>query len=147
VPVLAEDSSFQVEAMGGAPGVHAGKFLMEFGRAGILDSLQGNPHRIARILSAACWAAPDGNVQSWVTVLRGVITMQEEWIDGMPEWVGPSASNPLGGGFNAIFIPAHERRTLAQIPADEALIRGYREPNFSAALHFIQSKFARRVRQ
>jgi len=145
VAVLVEDTTFHVEALGGAPGVHAGKYLKEHGRAGILHSLRGNPHRVARIASAACWATPDGDNQTWVTILRGVITMQEEWIEGAPEWVGPSASNPLGGGYNAIFIPTHEKRTMAQITPREALMRGYREPNFSAALHFVQSLPAPRV--
>ena len=115
-PVLTEDTSFHVEALNGEPGVHAGQFLKEQGRAGILRKLKGNFHRTARIISAACWATPDGETQTWVTVVRGVISHQEAWADAQPAWVGPSPDEPLGGGFNAIFIPIYPM--IARRPHD-----------------------------
>ncbi len=144
-PVLAEDTTFHVEALDGAPGVRAGQYLVEHGRRGILKALSDKHQRIAWITSAVCWATPEGDMQTWVTVVQGVVTLEEEWIDGLPEWVAPTRDNPLGGGYNAILIPTHERRTLAQIPPHEALIRGYREPNFSAALAFLRSYSRSRV--
>ena len=145
-PVLTEDTSFHVETLNGEPGIHAGQFLKDQGRPGILRKLKGNLHRTARIVSAACWATPYGESQTWVTVIRGVVSQQEAWADDQPEWVAPSPDDPLGGGYNAIFIPIYEKRTLAQIPPRDALLIGYREPNFSAALAFVQSNAAMRVR-
>ncbi len=43
----------------------------------------------------------------------------------------------MGGGYNAIFAAAGETRTLAEIPPDEALRLGYREPLFHAFLSWL----------
>jgi hypothetical protein len=56
----------------------------------------------------------------------------------MPDWVGPSAGSPLGGGYNAILIPWGETRALSEIPPDEAIEIGYREPNFCALIAFLR---------
>ena len=63
-----------------------------------------------------------------------LIAHQERWTRGLPDWIAPTEENVLGGGYNAVFIPCGETRTLAQIPPLEALDRGYREPNFVALL-------------
>ncbi len=140
VPVITEDSAFYVDALGGRPGVRANQYLRVHGRAGILDELGMNKHRAARIVSAVAWAAPGGDSQTWVTSVPGQVAFEERALPGMPDWVGPSADNALAGGYNAIFIPRGERRTLAEIPPQEALFCGYREPNFCALLRFIQCK-------
>jgi len=140
MPVLTEDTSFHVDAMDGQPGVEAGRYLTTHGREAILAALEGQTNRTAQIISAAAWATPEGDTQTWVTARIGVIAPTEKWQRGLPEWVAPTAQNPLGGGFNAIFIPETESRTLAEIPAYEAMIVGYREPNFSAALNFMLAR-------
>ncbi len=141
-PVLVEDTTFHVAALDGWPGLVAGQVLKTQGRSAVLEALSGNANRAAWIVSAACWASPGGDTQSWVTVRRGTVATQEAWAEGAPDWVGPSTEYPLGGGYNAIFCPDHGGRTMAQISAVDGLILGYREPNFSAALAFVQARAA-----
>ena len=69
--------------------------------------------------------------------LSGVIAYEERWKAGLPDWIAPAPTAPLGGGFNAIFIPAGESQTLAEIPPDEGLMLGYREPLFFALLKWV----------
>jgi inosine/xanthosine triphosphate pyrophosphatase family protein len=58
----------------------------------------------------------------------------------MPEWVGPTPENPLGGGYNPIFILQGHTRTLAEISAVEGVVIGYREPNFCALIKFLTAR-------
>jgi inosine/xanthosine triphosphate pyrophosphatase family protein len=73
----------------------------------------------------------------WSRTIPGTITEEERWTRGLPAWIGPGPEAPLGGGYNAIFVPAHETRTLAQTPPEEGLSAGYREPLFYAALVYL----------
>jgi XTP/dITP diphosphohydrolase len=136
-PVLTEDTIFAVDALAGRPGLTAGVFLKEHGRRGILQVLQGQGDRRASITSAVAYAEPGREPVVWERTLAGRITQQERWTLNLPDWIAPSPAAPLGGGYNAIFIPAGETRTLAQIPPAEALDIGYREPLFYAALLYM----------
>jgi len=140
VPVVVEDTTFHVDALDGAPGIYSGKYLKEYGRVGILDTLGDTPNRSAKIVSAVAWAAPGGDSQTWVTVVEGHITDRERVMERPPEWVGPSPGKPLGGGFNSIFVPVGQRQTLAETSAQRALHAGYREPNFCGLLYFVRSR-------
>ncbi|HEC23804.1 MAG TPA: non-canonical purine NTP pyrophosphatase [Chloroflexi bacterium] len=144
-PIVVEDTSFHVDALGGRPGVQAGAYLREKGRKGILEALKGQVNRKAKIISAVAWAAPWGDTYTWVTAVEGWITFEERWTEGMPEWVAPSPENPLGGGYNAIFVPRGASRTLAEIPPPAAMAWGYREPNFCAVIAFMQEHAERWV--
>jgi len=144
IPVVVEDTTFHVEALGGGPGVHAAEYLKEHGCAGILKALGEAQDRTAWIVSAVAWATPEGDVQVWTNTLVGHIAHRVWAVQGMPEWVGPSLEHPLGGGYNAIFIPLGEARTLAEIPPQEAISSGYREPNFCALLAFLRARPIRR---
>jgi non-canonical purine NTP pyrophosphatase (RdgB/HAM1 family) len=140
VPVVVEDTTFHVQAMDGAPGVRAGHYLMEHGRIGILKALGDSQNRRARITSAVAWATSESDSQVWVQSVHGRIARREWTIQGMPDWVGPSADSPLGGGYNAIFIPWGDTRALSEIPPEEAIGVGYREPNFCALIAFLHRR-------
>jgi XTP/dITP diphosphohydrolase len=146
-PVVTEDTTFHVNYLNGAPGLDAGKYLKEKGRQGILAELGENSNRYARITSAVSWATPQGDTQTWVQTVRGHIARREWIIKGMPEWIGPSPENPLGGGYNAIFIPYGDTRTLAELRPSEGLQFGYREPNFCALVAFLWGKAARKTKR
>ncbi len=136
-PILAEDTTFEVDALDGRPGVSAGVYLKEHGRRSILRALEGQQNRQAWITSAVAYAAPDAEPVIWSRRLSGRISMQECWLPGLPDWVAPSYDEPTGGGYNAIFTATGETRTLAEIPPDEALRLGYREPPFHAFLSWL----------
>lgn len=141
LPVFVEDTTFEVDALQGAPGIRAGEYLKQYGRAGILQALGESDKRRAKMVSAAAWATPYGDAQVWAHSLFGKVARREWVIRGMPDWVGPTSDNPLGGGFNAIFIPWGESRTMAEIPPEEAVSVGYREPNFCALIAFLRTRW------
>jgi XTP/dITP diphosphohydrolase len=134
VPVVTEDTGLHVSALDGRPGIRAGRHLAAHGRLGLLNELDGCTDRRAEIISAAALAAPDGACTVYRSSVRGRITSAERWRPGMPDWIAPTSGNASGGGYNAVFIPAGETRTLAEIPPPEAMRWGYREPNFAALL-------------
>ncbi len=140
VPVLTEDTGLHVAALGGRPGVYAGRYLKAHGRTGLLREMQHCADRRAEIVSAVAWAAPDGDEGMIEHRVSGQIAVEEQWMPGLPDWIAPTPDNPLGGGYNAVFIPdpppgqVADTRTLAEIPPLEALKWGYREPNFIVVL-------------
>jgi XTP/dITP diphosphohydrolase len=136
-PVMVEDTTLHVSLLSGAPGLESKEFLHRFGRDGLLRLIQGLQHRRALIVSAVAWATPEGTCAVWLNLVHGDITEEERSIPGLPAWVAPSPEQPLGGGYNAIFVPESQTRTLAEIPPDEAMSLGYREPNFRALLRFL----------
>ncbi len=109
LPTLAEDAGLEVDALGGAPGVHTATFAgtrdSQANIAKLLHLLQGQPQRQARFRAVACLAFPNGQVWTSEGVLEGTI-----------------AEHPRGrGGFgyDPIFIPQGERRTLAEMSLEE----------------------------
>jgi XTP/dITP diphosphohydrolase len=134
VPVLTEDTGLRVGALNGWPGVRAGRYLKAHGRAGLLRELAECEDRRAAIISAVAYATPNGECMVYEHRVPGQITRQERWTPGLPNWIAPTEESVYGGGYNAIFVPDGETRTLAEIPPIEALDRGYREPNFVALL-------------
>ncbi len=141
IAVVVEDTTFHVELMNGEPGVRAGEYLKEHGRSAILRELGESQNRRAKITSAVAWATPGGDSQVWVHSVHGRIARREWVVRGVPDWVGPSPDAPLGGGYNAIFIPWGETRALSEIPPKEAIEVSYREPNFCALITFLQKRW------
>jgi XTP/dITP diphosphohydrolase len=134
VAVLTEDTGLHVVALDGCPGIRAGRYLKAHGRAGLLCELEDKDDRRAEIVSAVAYATPEGTCATYEHRVPGRITCRERWTPGLPDWIAPAENNVFGGGYNAVFVPTGEERTLAQIPPHEALGWGYREPNFIALL-------------
>lgn len=78
LPCLAEDSGLEVDALGGAPGVHSARFSGEGGPRAerdrmnndkLLAALQGVPdeRRTARFVCTMCVANPDGSIVAETT--------------------------------------------------------------------------------
>ncbi len=103
-PVLVEDVSFGLDALGGLPGPFTKWFEIELGLDGIcklVDKL-GNSGAIAKI----CFAYYDGH--------------QIKFFDG--EVRGTIPARPLGDdgfGWNPIFIPAGQTKTYAEMNEEE----------------------------
>jgi XTP/dITP diphosphohydrolase len=101
--VLAEDSGLAVNALGGRPGVHSARYAPEGAPAiaKLLGELQGVEDRRAHYVSELVLLAPDGRE------LRGTGTLLGR-IGGEPGGSG-------GFGYDPIFIPEGEARTVAQL--------------------------------
>jgi XTP/dITP diphosphohydrolase len=101
--VLAEDSGLEVDALGGRPGVLSARYAPEGAPAvaKLLGELEGIDDREARYVSELLLLSPDGRR------LRGTGTL-----------AGRIAERPAGSegfGYDPIFIPDGEERTVAEL--------------------------------
>jgi XTP/dITP diphosphohydrolase len=122
VTCLAEDSGLEVDALGGAPGVHSARYAGigrtrdEKDRANnekLLRSLAGVPaeKRTARFVCAMCLAAPDGTVLA----------------ETMGTYEGIIADAPRGtNGFDPLLYLLDIGRTSAELSPDEKGARSHR---------------------
>lgn len=138
MPVITEDTDLRIDALNGEPGIRAGAFLKQFGRQEILKRMEGVFNRRATISSAVAYAQPDGFSKTFVNRVYGQIHTTEKF-GNFPAWVSPTDTNPLGGGYNSIFIPERCNVTLAEIKPEEAIHWSYREKNFIDVIQFIMA--------
>ena len=112
LPAIADDTGLEVDALGGAPGVHAARY------AGPNASYADNVSKLLRELAdvpterrtarfrTVCFAAwPDGTEMSADGLLAGTITD------------APRGTN--GFGYDPVFVPKGETRTYAELSDDE----------------------------
>ena len=107
---LAEDSGLEVEALGGAPGVRSARYAGDppdhaANNRRLLTALAGTSNRRARFRTVAALALPGGRVWTADGALEGTI-----------------AETPRGArgfGYDPLFIPDGETRTLAELSAAE----------------------------
>lgn len=132
LPIVTEDSITEVECLNNKPGIHSKKFLEAHGRQGLINQVNQHNNRKAKLSSVVVYF--DGtNLKVYENIVPGSIAFKEAYKEGEPGWVGPT-DHIYGGGFNAIFIPENETRTLAEMTKEEGITRGYREPNFKQLL-------------
>ena len=101
--VLAEDSGLEVDALDGRPGVLSARYAPEGAPAvaKILGELEGIESREARYVSELVLLLPDGSELRGTGVLEGRIAHD------------PAGSE--GFGYDPIFIPDGEKRTVAEL--------------------------------
>jgi len=110
LPALAEDTGLEVEALGGAPGVLSSRFAgrekdYAANNRKLLELLEGAENRRARFRTVAVLALPDGRFWTSEGVLEGEIARE------------PRGSG--GFGYDPLFIPKGETRTLAELSPEE----------------------------
>jgi XTP/dITP diphosphohydrolase len=100
--VLGEDSGIESVALGGGPGLHSARWAPGLDQAdALLARLEGNPERRARMVTELVAISPEGDE-----------------FRGSGELVGELAAERRGeGGFgyDPIFVPAGDTRTVAEI--------------------------------
>jgi XTP/dITP diphosphohydrolase len=112
--VLGEDSGLEVEALGGRPGIRSARYGAEGAEANerLLGELRGVEDRAARYVCELVLIGPD------VRELRGTGTLE-----------GRIAEEPRGQegfGYDPIFVPAGEERTVAELGNDWKLRNSHR---------------------
>jgi XTP/dITP diphosphohydrolase len=119
---LADDSGIEIDAIGGAPGIHSARWTEEHDWIPrVLRELDGVPpaERTARFVSAAAAVWPDGRS----VVCRGVV---EGHIAGAALGAG-------GFGYDPIFVPVEgDGRTFGEMTADEKHALSHRGRAFRA---------------
>ncbi len=115
LPALADDSGLVVRALGGAPGVHTSRFAageLGFGAAierlgGMMAALGEEADPGAELVCALCLVTTGGEARASEARAEGRVVFP-------PRGEGP--------GFEPIFEPRGQRRTLAEMGARERLL-------------------------
>ncbi|MDP9465334.1 MAG: RdgB/HAM1 family non-canonical purine NTP pyrophosphatase [Actinomycetota bacterium] len=111
LPAVSDDTGLFVDALGGAPGVHAARFAgneatYADNRAKLLRELQGVSKRSARFVSAVMVVWPNGREVAVEGVCAGLISNAE--------------LGDRGFGYDSVFIPDDgDGRSFAQMSDDE----------------------------
>jgi XTP/dITP diphosphohydrolase len=100
--VVGEDSGIEVDALGGEPGVRSARWA-ESGRQHLhlLERLGDEPDRHARMIAHMVAIAPHGREVDAVGVMEGEIGRE-------PRGTG-------GFGYDPVFVPEGETRTVAEL--------------------------------
>jgi len=100
--VLGEDSGIECDALGGAPGLHSARWAPHGDQAdALLEQLEGEPDRRERMITALVAIAPDGREVHAEGVLEGELATGRR--------------GDTGFGYDPIFVPAGETRTVAEL--------------------------------
>jgi XTP/dITP diphosphohydrolase len=100
-PLFVEDTGLFIESLRGFPGTRASFAFQTLGLEGILKLMDGISARGAEFVSAVAYCDGSSEPRAFVGRLKGRVALR-----------------PLGErgfGFDPIFVPTGERRTLAQI--------------------------------
>ena len=101
--VLGEDSGIEVAALGGAPGIASARWAVD-GVAQLLAELDGVDDRRARYVCELVALGPDGEERRGTGILEGAIATERRGDEGF--------------GYDPIFVPAGEERTVAELGND-----------------------------
>jgi XTP/dITP diphosphohydrolase len=102
--VLGEDSGIEVAALGGGPGVHSARSGGDDPVGWLLDELAGADDRRARYVSELVILSPAGDELRGTGTLEGSIATEPRGTEGF--------------GFDPVFVPDGEERTVAQLGND-----------------------------
>jgi XTP/dITP diphosphohydrolase len=98
--VLGEDSGIEVAALGGGPGIASARWA-EDGVTRLLAELEGVVDRRARYVCELVALAPDGTERRGTGILDGEVATERRGEEGF--------------GYDPIFVPAGEERTVAEL--------------------------------
>lgn len=111
LPALADDSGIEVDALGGAPGLHSARFL---------GAAASDAERNARLLGMLTDIPPEARTARYravvaVAVPRGSVQVFEGRCEGR---IATSPRGSGGFGYDPIFVPEGDARTMAEVPAE-----------------------------
>jgi XTP/dITP diphosphohydrolase len=137
LPAIADDSGIEVDALGGAPGVHSARYAGE---------QASDEENLAKLLRALQGQPPERRGARY----RCVIVFVEHADDPRPlvgegAWEGRIIDARLGDGgfgYDPSFVPVGESRTVAQMPAAEKHLQSHR----GQALRAFLARLAERTR-
>ena len=131
VDCFADDTGLEVEALGGAPGVHTARYASAEGHDSIgnmqllLANLEGKENRNARFVTNIALII-DGEVTVFEGECRGTITTEQH--------------GEAGFGYDPVFRPQGSERTFAQMTAEEKNAISHRGRATAKLLQYLNSK-------
>ena len=132
---LADDSGLEVDALGGAPGVHSARYVAGSDRArveALLEALTGVPweRRSARFRCVVAMVSPDGVWETAEGVCEGAIAFE------------PAGDG--GFGYDPVFFLPEYGCTMAQLPPETKNRISHRARAIRAALPVLERLACRR---
>ena len=132
VPAVADDSGIEVDALGGAPGVRSARYAGpdasdEENLRKLVDAIREVPpaERAACYRCVATMAADDATITNAEATCEGTLIIE-------PRGTG-------GFGYDPIFVPTGETRTVAELSAREKDLISHRGKAFRALRDLIRS--------
>jgi XTP/dITP diphosphohydrolase len=128
--VLGEDSGIEAVALDGAPGLHSARWAPGLDQAdALLDRLAGEPERRARMVTELVAISPDGETVRGSGVLEGELATERRGSSGF--------------GYDPIFIPAGDTRTVAEIGDEWKRLNSHRARAAQALVAAIEARRTR----
>ena len=122
--ILGEDSGIEAAALGGRPGIASARWA-EDGVAQLLTELDGADNRRARYVCELVALAPDGRELRGTGILEGTIASERRGDEGF--------------GYDPIFVPAAETRTVAELGNDWKSTNSHRARAAAALLRSLSA--------
>jgi XTP/dITP diphosphohydrolase len=112
LPAIADDTGFEVDALGGRPGIHAARYAGAHATYAdnvrkLLGELEGvpEPRRTARFRTVCVACLPEGVELSTEGVLEGRVI--------------EAPRGEAGFGYDPVFVPVGSQKTLAELGSEE----------------------------
>lgn len=127
---FADDTGLEVEALGGAPGVHSARYATDghdfaANNRRLLSELQGVDNRRARFR----------------TVISLIIDGEEHLFEGIVEgYIALSEAGCGGFGYDPLFVPEGCDRTFAEMSADEKNAISHRGRAVAKLVEFLHNR-------
>lgn len=127
---FADDTGLEVEALGGAPGVHTARYAGESKDPSanmdkLLKELDGKENRRARFRTAVAYIDANGVQHLFEGVLNGEIALCKCGTEGF--------------GYDPVFVPdGYEGRTLAEVSLEQKNAISHRGKAMRALMEFLQ---------
>ncbi len=139
LPAMADDSGLEVEALGGAPGVHSARYAGPCAtdqerNARLLREMEGKTNRSAAFICVISIAVPSGLALTYEGRCEG--------------WIAEVPAGDKGFGYDPVFYYPPMKRTFAQLSAEEKNQVSHRgkaleelKEEFDRVLIWIRQKF------
>jgi len=109
---FADDTGLEVEALGGAPGVHSARWSGK--------GAEGNIRKLLEELERAGARDRAARRARFRTVVASTIGGDVWWVEGVVEgWIAEAPRGIGGFGYDPVFVPEGEERTFAEMAAEE----------------------------
>ncbi len=123
--MLGEDSGLELSALGGRPGVQTARWAAGRHVERALEALDGETDRSARYVCELVALSPEGNEARGTGTLEGQIALEPRGDEGF--------------GFDPVFVPAGEERTVAELGDEWKAQHSHRARAAQALLEAIAS--------
>ena len=130
IPVFADDSGLEVDALNGAPGLYSARYAKREGSdldniSLLLENLKSQINKKANFKTVISYINENGSSITFEGIADGQITET------------PRGEN--GFGYDPIFIPDGHDRTFAEMSADEKNALSHRSKAFNQLLVYLNS--------